>query len=198
MKILIATFNPGKLREIRVLLGEPFQLLSLRDTGITAPCEETGETFRENAIQKSCFYSSRVKNTLTVAEDSGLVVEALGGEPGIRSARYAGEKAEDSENIQKLLTRMQFRKDRAAAFVAVAALSQNGKLIETFEGRVEGELLDSPRGQNGFGYDPVFFYAPKNMTFAQLTREEKNRISHRSQAFNELRDYLIRNGEVLK
>ena len=191
IKILIATFNPGKMTEIQALLGGHFLLISLRECDMSIPFDETGSTFRENAVQKSCFYSSRIRDILTVAEDSGLVVETLGGEPGVRSARFAGDESGDSENIQKLLQKMKSRANRAAAFVAVVALSRNGKLIRCFEGRVEGELLDSPRGKNGFGYDPVFFFPQGKKTFAQLTREQKNEVSHRGRAFRQLRDYLL-------
>jgi XTP/dITP diphosphohydrolase len=196
LKILIATFNKGKFREIGNLFAAGpagFNLVSLADQNISASFPETGRTFLENASGKSIFYSRLAEDVLTVAEDSGLVVDALDNEPGVYSARYAGEHASDPENIRKLGKKMKGEENRKAAFMAVAALSRNGELIRSFEGRVEGMILDAPRGENGFGYDPVFYYPPLGKTFAELTVEEKNHVSHRAQVFRKLREFLIQN-----
>lgn len=194
LKILIATHNPGKLREIHALLNPvdepPIEVCSLNDLNITDHCPETGRTFLENAREKSMFYSEMAPDLLTVAEDSGLAVETLGGNPGIHSARFAGPDATSRENIRKLLEDMESRSDRKAAFMAVAVLARQGKMMESFEGRVEGLILKERDGEGGFGYDPVFFYPPANRTFARLTVEEKNRVSHRAQVFGKLRVYL--------
>lgn len=193
MKILIATTNPGKFREIQNLLLEddsPFELVSLADLNIKTPYSETGSTFLENASGKSLYYSSLASDMLTVGEDSGLTVEALGGEPGIHSARYAGPDANNDKNIGKLLDQMKSLDNRRAAFVAMVVLSRNGRLLKTFQGRVEGLILRKKEGSGGFGYDPVFYYTPAKRTFARLTVSEKNRVSHRAKAFRQLKQYL--------
>jgi len=194
LKLLIATTNPGKLREIRSLLQEDnplFELLSLADLGIDIPYPETGKTFEDNAEGKSIFYSRLAPDILTVGEDSGLTVDALGGRPGIHSARYAGPDADNERNIEKLLKEMRPHVDRRAAFVTVLTLSKNVCLIKSFRGTVEGILQKEKKGSGGFGYDPVFYYHRLEKTFAEMTAEEKNRISHRSQAFKLLKKYLI-------
>ncbi len=194
LKLLIATTNPGKLREIRSLLQEDnplFELLSLADLGIDTPYPETGKTFLENASGKSIFYSRLAPDILTVGEDSGLTADALGGRPGIHSARYAGPDADNERNIEKLLKEMRPHVDRGAAFVTVLALSKNGRLIKSFRGTVEGILQKEKKGSRGFGYDPVFYYPPRKKTFSEMTAEEKNRISHRSQAFRQLKLFLL-------
>lgn len=194
IKLLIATTNPGKLREIRSLLQEDnplFELLSLADLGIDTPYPETGKTFEDNAEGKSIFYSRLAPDILTVGEDSGLTVDALGGRPGIHSARYAGPDADNERNIEKLLKEMRPHVDRRAAFVTVLTLSKNVCLIKSFRGTVEGILQKEKKGSRGFGYDPVFYYPRLEKTFAEMTAEEKNRISHRSQAFKLLKKYLI-------
>jgi len=193
-KILVATTNPGKFKEIKNLFraeSKYFDLVSLSDLPISAPCVEQCTTFEENASQKSIFYSRMAKNLLTVAEDSGLEVEALGKEPGIHSARYAGPDSSDRENIKKLLGKMRGLPNRKACFIALVSLSRNGKQIQSFTGRVEGIILDSPKGENGFGYDPVFYFPPRGKTFAELSVEEKNRFSHRAQAFQKLKEFLL-------
>lgn len=193
--ILVATSNPGKVNEIKKLLeerGSITELFSLQDLNIRAKCREKGKTFKENAISKANFYSQLAKNWLTIGEDSGLLVEALQGEPGIYSARFAGQQASDEQNITKLLRKLKSIKNRKARFVSVVALSKNGDFIRSFEGMVEGIILEKPKGSYGFGYDPVFFYPPFKKTFAEMTTAEKNKISHRSQAFLKLRQYLLK------
>ena len=191
--LLIATFNAGKIAEIRHLLSEMadrFRLESPADRGIRTPFVERGDTFLENAADKAVFYSKLAPTAQILAEDSGLEVEALGGEPGVFSARYAGEPTDDNANIVKLLKRLAGRARRTARFVCVVSLAENGRLQKSFRGEVAGEILTERRGEAGFGYDPVFFYPENGKTFAQLEAGEKNRISHRARAFAKLREYL--------
>ncbi len=193
MNLLAATKNKGKIKEIHQLLKESsldVNVYSLADFNITADCLETGETFLENSIEKSLFYSRMKNDMYTIADDSGLAVEALGGRPGVHSARYAGEPKDDEKNIQKLLRELNNVENRKAKFVTVVTLSKNGKVIESFTGEVEGILLTGKKGTGGFGYDPIFYYPPLQKTFAQLTAEEKNQISHRAIAFKKLKEFL--------
>lgn len=193
MKLLAATTNQGKIREIEKLLKESsleIEVCSLADFNITADCPETGETFLENSIEKSLFYSRMKRDMYTIADDSGLAVEALAGRPGVHSARYAGEPKDDEKNIRKLLKELTNVQDRKAKFVTVVTLCKNGKVIESFTGEVEGIVLKEKKGTGGFGYDPIFYYPPLHKTFAQLTAEEKNQISHRAIAFKKLKSFL--------
>jgi XTP/dITP diphosphohydrolase len=182
-----ATTNPGKLREFRMALADSVEPLpGLK--GI-APCEETGATFEENAIQKALYYSQHCDGYLFV-DDSGLEVDALGGAPGVYSARFAGPEATDEANNRLLLKRMRGVADRTARFVCVVALAESGRLIQTFRGEVEGRLLEEPRGNNGFGYDPLFFYPPFGCAFGEAPLERKMQVSHRGQALRALRAWL--------
>jgi XTP/dITP diphosphohydrolase len=193
MKLLAATTNEGKIREIEELLKGSFleiEFYSLADFNITADCPETGETFVENSIEKSLFYSRMKRDMYTIADDSGLAVAALGGRPGVHSARYAGGPKDDEKNIQKLLLELNDAANRQATFVAVVTLAKNGRVIKSFTGEVEGIILKEKRGTGGFGYDPIFYYPPLQKTFAQLTAEEKNQISHRAIAFKKLKLFL--------
>lgn len=193
MKLLAATTNEGKIREIKKLLKESsleIEFYSLADFNITVDCPETGDTFLENSIEKSLFYSRMKRDMYTIADDSGLAVEALGGRPGVHSARYAGEPKDDEKNIQKLLRELDYVENRKAKFVTVVTLAKNGRVIKSFTGEVEGIILKEKRGTGGFGYDPIFYYPPFQKTFAQLTAEEKNQISHRAIAFNKLKSFL--------
>lgn len=189
-KIYCATGNPGKLREFqlagRVLNIDIEPLPNLK--GIAAP-EEDGGTFEENARLKAEYYSRFAKGLL-FADDSGLEVDALGGEPGVRSARYAGG-AGDEANNRLLLARLGDRKDRAARFVCVIALAENGTTIQTFRGAVEGEILQEARGAGGFGYDPLFFYPPFGSSFGEVDDEKKFGVSHRGEALRRMLDYLL-------
>ena len=169
-----------------------FALETLPDLESIPPCDETGATFEENAIQKALYYSKHCEGQLFV-DDSGLEVDALGGAPGVYSARYGGPDATDEANNLVLLKRMQGIVDRTARFVCVVALGSNGKLIETFRGTVEGQLLEVPRGVNGFGYDPLFFYPPFGCTFGEAPLERKMEVSHRSRALRAMVD-LLRGG----
>jgi len=194
LKILVATTNPGKIKEIKKLLGEKtssLKLFSLKDLNIGDRFQEEGNTFQENAMTKANFYSQQAKDWLTIGEDSGLMVEALEGEPGIYSARYAGLQASDEQNIARLLEKLKYIKNRQARFISVVSLAKNGRFIRSFEGRVEGIILNYPRGPHGFGYDPVFYYPPLKKTFAELFTEEKNKISHRGQTFQQLKLFLL-------
>ena len=193
MKLLLATRNQGKVREAARLLAHlPLELVSLDDAGIAEEAEETGETFEENAAQKSLFYSSRT-DLLTVAEDSGLEVDALDGRPGVRSARYGGPGLDDAGRVGRVLAEMEGVEParRGARFVSCAALSRRGNLLQTFRGRCEGVLLTETRGDGGFGYDPIFFRPDLGKTTAEISMAEKNRISHRGQAFRLLAAGLL-------
>ena len=193
MELLAATQNKGKAREIEKILTEgslEIKVYSLSDFNITADCPETGDTFLANSIEKSLFYGRMAGEIYTAADDSGLMVEALGGRPGVHSARYSGEPKDDERNIQKLLKELEGVENRKAKFVTVVTLSKSGTVIGSFTGEVEGVLLTEKRGTGGFGYDPIFYYPPFQKTFAELSTEEKNRISHRSTAFKKLKSFL--------
>src|SRR5438477_5642083 len=185
MELLLATRNPHKTKEFRALLGMEFTLIDLSDFPEIVMPKETGRTFAENATLKARSVSQD-RQSLIVADDSGLEVEVLGGAPGIYSARYAGAKATDKENIDRLLeelTRIGAQRDqRRARFRCVLALARNGQMLGTFEGTTDGTILDQPRGLHGFGYDPIFVPKGFGHTFAELPAELKNRISHRAQA----------------
>ena len=189
-KLYCATTNRGKLREFQQALRaspvEPLPGLS----SITPP-EETGVTFEENAILKALYYSKHCDGYLFV-DDSGLEVNALGGAPGVYSARFAGPHATDDANNQLLLERMRGVSDRTARFVCVVALAESGRLVGTFRGEVEGRLLEAPRGSNGFGYDPLFFYPPFQCSFGEAPLERKMEVSHRAKALDKMRTYLER------
>jgi XTP/dITP diphosphohydrolase len=184
--IVLATRNQGKIREIQEILREAdIELRSLNDFGPIPEAVEDGETFDDNAYKKALF-TARVLGLPAMADDSGLVVEALGGAPGVRSARYAGEEASDRDNIAKLLREMTGEKNRRAAFQCVISIAVPSGPALTYEGRCEGEITTSPQGEEGFGYDPVFFYPPAGRTFAEMTLAEKNQVSHRGRALAEL------------
>jgi XTP/dITP diphosphohydrolase len=190
MKIWCATGNPGKLREFQ-LAGEllDVDIETLPDLrSISAP-EETGATFEENAGLKAAYYSKFAPGLL-FADDSGLVVDALGGEPGVYSARYAGEHATDLANNELVLKRLGDRPDRTARFVCVIALAKGGEVAATFRGEVEGELLREARGPAGFGYDPLFYYPPFGCSFGEVDGERKFAVSHRGNAVRAMLRYL--------
>jgi len=188
LKLWCATGNPGKLREFQMLAGG-IELGLLPDFHRIPPCPETGASFEENAVQKAIYYG-RHASGLLFAEDSGMEVDALGGAPGVRSARFAGEGASDDANNCLLLEKLRGVADRRARYRAVIALVDDGKLLETFHGTVEGWIAGEPRGANGFGYDPLFYCPPRGCTFAELPPEEKNARSHRNAAFALLAAYL--------
>jgi XTP/dITP diphosphohydrolase len=188
MTLVIATSNKGKTAEIKDLLkGFPVDIKNLNDFGPIPPLKEDGNTFDENAYQKASF-AARILGLPALADDSGLLVEALDGAPGIHSARYAGENATDEQRYLKLLDEMKGTSNRNAAFECVISIAVPTGPALTYEARCQGLITERPAGSNGFGYDPIFFYPPLNKTFAQLTREEKSRVSHRGKAFAELKD----------
>jgi len=170
-------------------LAGVFQVESLPGLKSIPACQETGATFEENAIQKALYYSKYSDGYLFV-DDSGLAVDALGGAPGVYSARFAGPHATDEDNTRLLLERMRGVLDRTARFVCVVALAQSGSLLHTFRGEVEGRVTDAPLGTNGFGYDPIFFYQPFGCTFGQAPFDRKMEVSHRSRALRAMSEYL--------
>ena len=189
--LIIATRNSGKLREFRGLL-RPLDktILGLEDLSADAEVKESGGTFTENARLKAVGYS-RITRHSVLADDSGLEVTALGGRPGIRSARYAGAGASDADRVRKLLEEIKSAgKGRAARFVCALALAQNGVLLSEALGECLGIIIDEPRGANGFGYDPVFLFPELGKTFAELSDAEKNRYSHRAKAVASLLEQI--------
>ncbi len=192
-QLLLATRNAHKTREFAEILGDEFHVSDLFEAQNTPEIKETGRTFAENAIAKAVNVSRAVFD-LVVGDDSGLEVDALGGAPGILSARYAGENATARDNIDKLLRALARtdpdRTRRSTRFRCVLALAYRGKLLSTFEGLIGGIIVDPPRGENGFGYDPVFVPEGFDKTFAELPPEAKDRISHRARAIRALRAQL--------
>ena len=189
--LLLATTNRGKLREIQDLLaGLPILVQTLGDyPGVDAP-DETGSTFGENARQKALFYAAH-SGVLTVAEDSGLEIDALGGRPGVHSARYAGADSTYSEKFARVYRELSQVEtpDRTARFVCAIAVAEAGRVVYETTGIVEGEIAPAPRGEGGFGYDPIFFYPPFGCTLAEAG-DRKSSVSHRGQAFRALGEYL--------
>jgi len=190
--LTVATRNPGKIREIRkILKGLPFKIQAVDEVFSGPGPVEKALTFAENAEAKAVFYSNKIPG-LVVADDSGLEVDSLGGAPGVFSARFSRPRPTDEKNIKKLLHLMAGvpAEKRGARFVAAIALARHGKVIKVIEGTVRGRILTAPRGFNGFGYDPVFYYARFKKTFAELRPAEKNEVSHRGRALKRLRQYL--------
>lgn len=185
--LVLATRNLGKTRELRELLKDfPVKIKNLSDFGPIPDIEEDGTTFDENAFKKASF-TAKVLGLPALADDSGLEVEALGGAPGVHSARYAGPSATDQEKSAKLLQEMKGKANRRAAFMCVISIAVPSGVALTYEGRCEGLITEVPAGDNGFGYDPVFFYPPMQRTFAQLSAQEKNLVSHRGKALAALK-----------
>lgn len=202
-KILVATGNPGKIVEIRAMLEADVRWLGLADLAPMAEIEEDGMTFAENARKKAAGYA-KATGLCTLADDSGLVVDALGGAPGVKSARFSGEKPKnadrtliDHRNIAKTLELLKDvpEEKRTARFVCRLCLASPERILIETEGTLEGLITDREIGQNGFGYDPIFFVPHLNKTVAQMTSEEKNTISHRGNAIRELKPLL---DELLK
>jgi len=192
-KLLVATTNSGKLREVAAYLERipGLELISLRDLPPLPEVHEDGATFEANAVKKAVEHS-RAFNGLVVADDSGICVDALGGAPGVASARYGGPGLDDVGRNGHLLDNLKDVDDprRMGRFECVLALATAGRLIATFAGRVEGRILRQPQGANGFGYDPLFYYEPLGKSFGELTREEKAAVSHRGRALAKLSAYL--------
>ena len=192
VELFLASSNPGKAEEFRALAkasgGETrVEITLLRDFNSLPPFEEDAPTFSENAAGKALHYS-RFADGLVFADDSGLVVPALGGAPGVHSARYAGPGASNAERVAKLLGEMRGKSggERAAHFVCAIALARTGRAIAVVTDRVDGEILEAPRGTGGFGYDPVFYFPALGNTFAEMSAKEKNKHSHRGKAFRKL------------
>ena len=187
MRLLVATTNSGKLREIRSLLaGIPIELITLRDLDPIEEPEETGATFEDNARLKALYYAARSGLT-TVAEDSGLVIDGMDGEPGVRSARFLRPDASYPERFAEIFRRLAPpRTNRAARFVCALAVADDGRIVYEARGTVEGEIAHEPRGQRGFGYDPIFYYPPYRSTLAEVTEDDKLAVAHRGQAFRAL------------
>jgi XTP/dITP diphosphohydrolase len=191
-KLFLASSNPGKLAEYRALAATsasslPIELALLPDFDALPAFEENASTFAENAAGKALYHSRRTEG-LIFADDSGLVVPSLGGAPGVHSARYAGPQATNAQRIEKLLGEMRGKTgaERAAHFVCVIALAKRGRAMAIVTDRVDGEILEAPRGSGGFGYDPVFYFPALQKTFAELSADEKNQRSHRGKAFRRL------------
>lgn len=187
--ILIATKNKGKAKDFESIFGPlGYIVKTLDDVASHLDVEETGSTFEENAILKAEALANEL-NTIVIADDSGLEVDALNGEPGIYSARYAGEAKSDDANMDKLLANLEGvpAEDRTARFVCAIALAQPGKETVTYRGTCEGEIAKERRGEYGFGYDPIFFVPAQNKMMAELTPEQKSAISHRGAAIQKLR-----------
>ncbi|MBN1689784.1 MAG: XTP/dITP diphosphatase [Dehalococcoidia bacterium] len=191
-RLLLATTNKGKAAEYRDLLkGLDFEIITLDQAGISSEADESYNTFEENARHKAAFYAE-LGGFLTLADDSGLEVDTLGGEPGVRSSRYAGDNATDRDRVDFLLNKLKGvpQPKRTARFRCIIAVAHPGGAVETAEGTCEGYIAMEPRGSNGFGYDPVFYLPEYGKTIAELSPEIKNRISHRGRAASLARDIL--------
>ena len=192
-KILVASTNPGKLKELREMLGGDIEWVGLSDFPNVGEIEEDGKTFAENARKKAIGYA-KTTGLWTLADDSGLVIDALGGQPGVKSARFSGDKEAsrgllDHKNMAKVLTLLQGvpKEKRTARFMCCLCLASPEKVLIETEGKLEGVITNEQAGENGFGYDPIFFVPGLNKTVAQMTSEEKNAISHRGNAIRSLK-----------
>lgn len=190
MELVFATQNPHKAREIEAKLGDGFTIISLDTLGITEEIPETATTLEGNALMKARYVFEKTGRNC-FADDTGLEVEALNGEPGVYSARYAGLQKNPEDNIRLLLEKLQPYSNRKARFRTVIALIIEGEEY-TFDGIAEGEIISSKRGEEGFGYDPVFVPAGHTRTFAEMTLDEKNELSHRAKAFAKMKEHLKR------
>ncbi len=184
--IVLATGNQNKLKEMQAILKDTgITVRTIKDFGPMPEPVEDGETFDDNAYKKSLHYA-KMLGLPCLADDSGIVVNALNGRPGVYSARYAGENATDQENCKKLLNELTGKDDRSAYFTCVLSLATPKGPALTWEGKCNGEILTAPRGESGFGYDPLFFYKDLDKTFAEISMEEKGKVSHRGKALAEL------------
>ena len=193
--ILLASSNAGKLREYQELAGLSFRMEPLPNFANLPPFVESARTFAENAAGKALHYS-RHGQGMVLADDSGLVVPALGGVPGVQSARYAGAGATDADRYRKLLREMDGKEgeERRAYFVCVIAIAQKGRALAIVSDRAEGMVAREPRGSNGFGYDPIFFFPQLGHTYAELSGHEKNMYSHRGKAFRKAGQFILNPG----
>ena len=193
MKLLIASNNAHKVREIEEILSGYFdEMVTMREAGLDIDVVEDGKTFRENAVKKAVETLEQSGFDAALADDTGLCVDALGGAPGVYSARYAGEGHDTAANNALLMENMKDVPDekRTCRFITCVALARRGRPVLAVEGKAEGMLLRAPAGENGFGYDPYFYYPPLGKSFAELTGEEKNSVSHRKAALDALRRAL--------
>jgi XTP/dITP diphosphohydrolase len=198
MRLVVATTNANKVREIRDLLADvPYELITLEAFPAVAPPEETGRTFEENARLKALYYAAAT-GELTVAEDSGLDIDALGGAPGVESARFGGADASYADKFSMLYDALRVigraRDENAARFACAVALARGERVLFEARGTVEGRIAPEPRGGGGFGYDPIFFYPPYDRTLGEVTQAEKAVVSHRGAAFRKLREFLVSAG----
>jgi XTP/dITP diphosphohydrolase len=201
-RLLLATTNADKIKEIRGILSDiPYALVTLREWPAVAEPEETGLTFGENARIKAMYYAGRLVGppgdgqsggVLTVAEDSGIVVDALHGEPGVRSARFVRPDASYPERFEEINRRLAALPDRprTARYISAVTVVRDGKVVYETTGAVEGEIAKEPQGTGGFGYDPIFYYPPYQRTLAEVSLEEKLRVAHRGHAFRRLAEWL--------
>ena len=189
-ELVFATNNAHKLRELREIAGDKFTILSLKDINCNDDIPETADTIKGNALIKANYIKDKYGYDC-FADDTGLEIEALGGEPGVYSARYAGEECDSEKNMAKVLEKLQGETNRAARFVTFIALRQGEETL-TFEGEVQGEILTERHGNGGFGYDPIFKPLEADCSFAEMSADEKNSISHRGRAVAKLFEYLMK------
>lgn len=192
MKLIFATSNQHKLREIKSVAFPGLEIVSLKDIGFTGELPETHETIEENSLEKA-EYLSRMYNTPCFAEDTGLIIDALNGEPGVYSARYAGPDATFEDNVTKVLGKMEGKTNRTARFKTVITYYDAGKYVQ-FEGVTEGEILTERKGGEGFGYDPIFKPVGADIAYAEMSLEEKNSFSHRKKSFDLFANHLQKIG----
>tara|TARA_A100001388_G_scaffold86131_1_gene62295 strand:+ start:83361 stop:83948 length:588 start_codon:yes stop_codon:yes gene_type:complete len=187
-KVLIGTNNKGKVKEYKFFLSNYFHVLTPSDIGINFDVAETGSTYEENSLLKLEFLRRKDLNMAILCDDSGLEIESLNNEPGVFSARYAGEDCSDQDNIDKVLRNLNGKKDRKAKFICVVSFfwDKFSSFPRIFRGECYGSILENQSGNSGFGYDPIFYYENLSKTFANLSEDEKNKISHRAMAMKEL------------
>jgi XTP/dITP diphosphohydrolase len=194
-KLIIASNNAHKVKEIKAILNEfPIEVISLKEAGIDIEVEENGNTFMENALKKASEIFEVSKDAMVLADDSGLMVDALNGDPGVFSARFAGEHGNDKKNNEKLLKLLEGKpsEERKAHFVSAIVLIIGKEQILKVQGEVDGYIQDAPVGYGGFGYDPLFYYPAYNKSFGEMSEEVKNSISHRANALEKLKKELKR------
>lgn len=194
MKILFASSNENKIKEIKALLPEGYEMVSLADINFHEEIPETADTIEENAIQKATYLADKL-SIPCFADDTGLVIPKLKGEPGVYSARYAGEQRNADDNMNLVLEKLNNKTARSAHFLTVIALHIFNKTV-VFEGKVDGTILNEKRGTNGFGYDPIFVPENETRTFAEMSSEEKNAMSHRGRALEKMINFLSQMGET--
>ncbi|MCM0650732.1 XTP/dITP diphosphatase [Clostridium swellfunianum] len=192
-RLIIASNNEHKVKEIKAILAEfPFEIVSLKEAGIDIDVEEDGSTFMENAYKKAYEIFRLAKDSMVLSDDSGLMVDALGGEPGVYSARFAGEHGNDAKNNEKLLELLKGKpfEERGARFVSAIVLILDENRIIKVEGDIKGVVKEELSGRGGFGYDPLFYVPKMNKTFGELSEQDKNEISHRARALQKLKEEL--------